>query len=61
MFTRALPSSAISGPAASAAVRYVRPVSSESAEFTTVPASAPLQTPMPKMDATALAAGEAQV
>jgi hypothetical protein len=61
MFVRALPPGAVSACAESAAARYVRPVSSEAAEFPAVTATAPLAAPVLKMDALALSSGEAQV
>jgi hypothetical protein len=60
MFVRALPAASVAAPIASAAARFLRPVSSETSSYTPNPAEAPVSDPIPKLGALIQSAGEAQ-
>jgi CO/xanthine dehydrogenase FAD-binding subunit len=59
LFIRALPPASISARNASAGERYVRPVSSETATYSSDPAEAPVSDPVMKLGALKQVAGEA--
>ena len=60
MFVRALPASSVPASVNSAAVRYIRPVSSETANYSTDKTEQPVSMPVQKLGAVIQAAGEAQ-